>query len=193
VPPETGFGLNERRYPRDEPPQNKQARLRLRDAVLAAAETVLSTAPVSDRFEDMVNNAGPQNLAAFRWWRRTLNNLPAFGDIRPVHGAVDSGNRMTAQLMSTLPTENDFVARPESVLRQLVIRALHRFVDDFVLRAIELVDPTTAVTADGFDKVALSREFIHNSQRAYWRRTVSEWARAQVVPAARNAVFLALS
>ena len=159
---------------------------------MAAVENILTTAPVSNRFRNAVDNAGPQTLAAFRWWRRTLNNMQAFGDIRPVHGAVNSGNRMTPQLMSSLPTENDYLAKPEAVLRQLVIRALHRFVDDFVLRTRELVNPANPLTVDGFDKVTMSREFIHNSQRAFWKGEVSDWARAQVVPAARNAVFLAL-
>jgi hypothetical protein len=100
---------------------------------------------------------------------------------------------MTPQLMNRLPDENDFVQKPEQVLKELVVRALHRFVDDFVLKAIELVDPATPRTADGIDKVVLSREFIHNSQRAYWRLNVLNWARVQVVPAARNEIFVALS
>lgn len=193
VAPQVGFGLDRRRYPRNEPPPDKEARLRLRDAVLAAVENIVTTAPVSNRFRNAVDNAGPQTLAAFRWWRRTLNNMQAFADIRPVHGVVNSGNRMTPQLMSSLPTENDYLAKPEAVLRQLVIRALHRFVDDFVLRTRELVNPANPLTVDGFDKVVMSREFIHNSQRAFWKGEVSDWARVQVVPAARNAVVLALS
>ena len=73
------------------------------------------------------------------------------------------------------------------------MRALHRYVDDFVLRAIELLNPAAAVTVDGLDKRQLSRQFLHNSQRAYWNLFVLSWARLQVVPVAQNAILLALS
>ena len=97
------------------------------------------------------------------------------------------------RMMNPLPTEADFLTAPRAVLLGLVIRALHRYVDDFVLRAVELLNPEDARTRDGIDKVELSKLFLHNSQRAFWRRDVLEWARAQIVPVARNEVFLALS
>ena len=100
---------------------------------------------------------------------------------------------MTVQLMNNIPNEADFIANPESILKQLVVRALHRYVDDFVLRAIALLNPAVANTADGIDKVELSKKFIHNSQRAYWKIVVLNWARAQVLPAARNSVVVALT
>ena len=49
---------------------------------------------------------------------------------------------MRPGLTNNFPTVADFYAKPDAVLRSLVIGATHRFVDDFVLRAIELLTPT---------------------------------------------------
>jgi hypothetical protein len=169
----------------------------LRDAVVHAANVILQTQPVVARFLQTIQNAGGVNdVAALRWWVRRLKTMPRFGVIDPVHtagGGANSGNRMTPALMNPLPTPVEFAANPDSVLRQLVVRALHRYVDDFVLRAIELLNPAAAVTVDGLDKRQLSRQFLHNSQRAYWNLFVLNWARLQVVPVAQNAILLALS
>ena len=197
VPP-SGFDLEARRYPRTEPNRNKDARLLLRDAIVEAANAVVETHPVSDRFDETVRSAQanePNAGRAFRWWSRRLKSVPRFGAIARVHAAggadVPSGERMTGA--NRFPTEAEFYAKPDAVLRGLVVRATHRFVDDFVLRAIELLDPDSAVTRDGLDKVELTKKFIHNSQRAYWRLAVTNWAREQIVPAARNEIVLILT
>ena len=197
VPP-SGFDLEARRYPRTEPNRNKDARLLLRDAIVEAANAVVGTHPVSDRFDETVRSAQanePNAGRAFRWWSRRLKSVPRFGAIARVHAAggadVPSGERMTGA--NRFPTEAEFYAKPDAVLRGLVVRATHRFVDDFVLRAIELLDPDSAVTRDGLDKVELTKKFIHNSQRAYWRLAVTNWAREQIVPAARNEIVLILT
>jgi hypothetical protein len=114
----------------------------------------------------------------------------------PVHTAApnaNSGDRMALDLMNAQPTDDDFQAAPNVVSRGLVIRALQRYVDDIVMRAIDLLHPANANTSDGLDKVMLSRKFMHNSQRAHWALAVLNWARGQVLPAAMNMVILAIT
>ena len=201
VVPPSGFDVDARRYPRTEPGPNKAARRLLRDAVVEAANRVVRTQPVSLTFADAIRSARANEAnagRAFRLWSRKLKNLPRFGPIARVHVTADgvdvpSGERMRPVLMNASPTVEDFYAKPDVVLRSLVVRATHRFVDDFVFRAIEMLDPDSANTRDGLNKVDLSKTFIHNSQRAYWRLAVTNWAREQIVPVARNEIYLALS
>ena len=55
-------------------------------------------------------------------------------------------------------------------------------------------DPNAhGVGGEVLTKREMARKFIHNSQRAYWDGRVSDWASNVAVPAAMNAVTVALT
>jgi hypothetical protein len=194
VPPPMGFGLGNRHYPLDEPLANVNARNALNNAVFAAANQILAPpSAAAPRFNNVVLNG--QN-AGFTWYKQKLKSIAQFFPVEPVHLAApnaNSGPRMLNAMMNPQPTLADFQAGRAAVIRQLVVRALHRYVDDFVVRAIDLLNPANANTADNFDKIMLSRRFMHNSQRAYWADTALGWARVQVLPVAVNMVTVAIT
>ena len=79
--------------PPTEPNRNKAARLLLRDAVVEAANVIILTRPVSDRFDEAVESALANDAnagRAFRWWARRLKSAPRFGPIARVH--VEGGS-----------------------------------------------------------------------------------------------------
>jgi hypothetical protein len=194
VPPPMGFGLNNRHYPIDEPVANVNARTALNNAVFAAANQILAPPSLAaPRFNNVVLNGQP---AVFTWYKQRLKSIAQFFPVEPVHLAVpnaNSGPRMLNAMMNPQPTLADFQAGRAAVIRQLVVRALHRYVDDFVVRAIDLLNPAAANTVNGIDKIMLSRRFMHNSQRAYWANTALGWARVQVLPVAVNMVTVAIT
>jgi hypothetical protein len=112
-----------------------------------------------------------------------------------------SGNRMTNELMNQQPTDANFRADPYDVLRTLVVRALHRHINHSVFTRYDLVSTgpmvanTRAVPLGGntFAKEVMARQFIHNSQRAFWDDRVSHWVLTDGLNNARGHVILALS
>lgn len=196
---------NARMYPPNEPEDAKNRRLALRDVVRAAAETILATPPVGPIYDRV---CAELRVRAFRTWGRRLKNMRVFSEM-PVYRRiladgvntrrVYSGNRMTPELMNEEPTPAKFIQDPRGTLKQLVIRALHRYVNDTAFRTIDLVgtpenDPNAhGVGGEVLTKREMSRKFIHNSQRAYWDGRVSDWASNVAVPAAMNAVTVALT
>ena len=148
-------------------------------------------------------------MIGFNDWANRLKELAAFMPVAVYNdaagAAVMSGERMTVDLMNAQPTVEDFLDNPATVLRMLVVRALHRHVNHSVFATFDLqstpndgnTNPNTArvplVNGHRFHKGVMSRKFLHNSQRAYWSRTVSEWALQHALPAARCLIIVALS
>ena len=192
-------------YPPNEPGEAKNRRLALTDVVRAAADAIITTPPVGPIYERV---CAELNVRAFRKWSDRLKNMRVFSEMsvyRRILGdgvnarRVFSGNRMTAELMNEEPTPQKFVQNPRGTLKQLVIRALHRYVNDTAFRTIDLVgtpenDPNAhGVGGEVLTKREMALKFIHNSQRAFWDGRVSEWASDVVVPAAINAITVALT
>jgi hypothetical protein len=129
--------------------------------------------------------------------------MAPFADMRvrphPVGGNIMSGDRMMG--MNRHPGDGEFLQNPGPVLWTLVVRTIHRHINDRVFRAFDLVstapmDPRTlAVPALGnnFRKEDMSRQFLHNSQRAYWSENVTRWAILIALPVAQSDVIQALS
>lgn len=130
---------------------------------------------------------------------QVFSELPVYRRMVGDGRRVFSGNRMTIDLMNAEPTVEHFLDKPDSVLKQLVIRALHRHVNDAAFKTIDLVgtpenNPNVhSVGGEVLTKREMSRKFIHNSQRAFWNERVSQWGSTVGVPAALNAVTMALT
>lgn len=203
--------LEERDYPPGEPAAAKTARERLRDAVLERANGILEDALVGPIVADIVDN---ERTRRFKRWATILKNLEAFEPMEVYRRmmangatqAVNSGQRMTTDLMNPYVTDAAYRARfieifrndPKRALFVLVVRAIHRHVNDavfktFDLRSTAVTDPN-CVSRGGnvLSKKEMARLFLHNSQRAYWDPRVSNWAVEVALPAAQNAVLVAL-
>ncbi|MFB1019341.1 MAG: hypothetical protein QMC37_03790, partial [Flavobacteriales bacterium] len=171
--------------------------------VYEAADAVINQATVNQIFTQISNTL---NVGGFNRWARRLKRMNVFDPhllynrVLPngLIQAVNSGLRMTPQLMNEEPGVGTFQANPEPTLRQLVIRAIHRHVNDLAFKTIDLVgnganNPNAfSIGNNTLSKKQMSEQFIHNSQRAFWDHRVSQWAMAVGVPAARNAVQLTL-
>jgi len=115
---------------------------------------------------------------------------------------------MTPDLMSPYATDNEHRARfeeqfrndPKRALWTLVVRAIHRHINDAVFRTFDLQStPQTdqnclsvGVEGNVLSKKEMSKKFIHNSQRGFWDARVSRWAVVVAAPAAQNAILVAL-
>jgi hypothetical protein len=207
-----------RGYPPNQDDATRAARMELRDTVTDVATEIvgLHLGPMNIRglYEDICdhyNGVGQRrgSVIGFNEWANRLKDLAAFMPMA-VHNdaagaAVESGERMTVDLMNAQPTVEDFLNDPATVLVMLVVRALHRHVNHSVFATFDLrstptvgnTNPNTVrvpvVNGNRFDKGVMSRQFLHNSQRAYWSRTVSEWALEHALPAARCLIIVALS
>jgi len=193
-----------RLYPESEPPANKHARLQLRDAVAAAATWVIN-------FNDGQINlhttydafCTTRSVQGFRKWRDRLNDMlefkPVLTHVTAAHQNVYSGDRMTPELMNQPETEDIFKEDPRAVLKMLVLRAVHRHVNNHVFATFDAqsTQPTNpnalSVGRNVLTKGHMSRRFLHNSQRAFWSPEISVWAAHFAVPAAQNAVVVALA
>lgn len=204
-------GLQNREYPPNEPPAAKAARERLRDAVLERANAVMEDAVVAPMVADIENN---ERVVRYRRWATILRRLEAFepmevyrrvlpdGTTQP----VNSGDRMTGALMNPYPTTQAYRERftelfrenPKRALFALITRAIHRHVNDAVFKTFDLrstVNTDPDVVSRGgnvLTKREMSLQFLHNSQRAYWNPRVSNWGVDVALPAAYNAVLVAL-
>lgn len=217
------LGLRERSYPEDEPRAHKDQRLLVRDQVMETAKRIMEfTGHVNMILKVQEICQNPASVRRFNKWKQRLKALAVFneqmiyrqrfgpnGDLRN----INSGPRMTPQLMNTEPTTADFVnphADPQrnvvndraDILLQLVVRTLHRYLNSQVFLFYDSSrlgqqgeeDPNIrSIGGNQISKKDMSRMFLHNSQRGYWHPRACQYALRTALPSARNAVLLALT
>ena len=200
-----------REYP-PRPAACVEERKTLNTEVKTAATVMVNTneTAVHRIYSTIRDDHGDQDGEYMRYkiWAAILRHMHEFYplDVYRERGVpVSSGDRMTIESMNRYPSrehhqrfDDMFRANAGPLLTGLVVRALHRWVNNMVFKNFDLVGTsvndrhTFAINNPALDKADMSREFLHNSQRGYWDQKVLKWAREIALPQAIAAVTDAL-